>query len=468
LGTELVPYELAKKFAISHQIKNQREWRKLFNQKKLPVGFPSNPNQRYKKWKGWYDFLETKRIYKNYVEAKEFALKNKIKTQYEWYQWSKSKKIPSYFPSRPEDYYKKEWTHWKDFLNTERKFKSYIEASNYAKKNKIIKQKLWFKHTKSNKFPVDIPVYPNEKYKEWTNWGSFLQTGKSYANDFDKYQTDFDTVNIQEINVKANNICNLACRSCGPHFSSQWEKEFSTVIKITKDNLVFEKLKLLDIQSLKKIVIAGGEPTLAQDHVSLLQMLLQLGHTNVEIRIATNLTSLKYKETDLVSLWQKFPRLILHISIDAVGNQAKNIRSGTDWDSVSNNLDIIVNSGINHYVMTTVSALNIWFLEATVAHLKKNHNVRQIEFNPLVGPEELSIQVIPDEYRYHLKGILDRCTDLGVDVTQVKTYFNNSDHRPDLWTKFLIYNLILDHTRKEDFFGSLPIKKHLIEQWIKL
>ena len=134
LGTELVAYELAKKFAISHQIKNQREWRKLFNQKKLPVGFPSTPNQRYKEWKGWYDFLETKRIYKNYVEAKEFALKNKIKTQYEWYQWSKSKKIPSYFPSRPEDYYKKEWTHWKDFLNTERKFKSYIEASNYAKK----------------------------------------------------------------------------------------------------------------------------------------------------------------------------------------------------------------------------------------------------------------------------------------------------------------------------------------------
>ncbi|CAN1593123.1 SF2_C_EcoAI-like domain containing protein [Candidatus Pelagibacterales bacterium] len=203
LGIELVPYELAKKFAISHQIKNQREWRKLFNQKKLPVGFPSTPNQRYKEWKGWYDFLETKRIYKNYVEAKEFALKNKIKTQYEWYQWSKSKKIPSYFPSRPEDYYKKEWTHWKDFLNTERKFKSYIEASNYAKKNKIIKQKLWFKHTKSNKFPVDIPIYPNEKYKEWTNWGSFLQTG-NIGNRYKKFRS-FESAKkfVKRLNIKS-------------------------------------------------------------------------------------------------------------------------------------------------------------------------------------------------------------------------------------------------------------------------
>jgi len=297
---------------------------------------------------------------------------------------------------------------------------------------------------------------------------SYLETGKSYANDFEKYQTDFDTVTIQEINVQANNICNLACRSCGPHFSSLWEKEFGPVIKITKDNLVFEKLKLLNIRSLKKIFIAGGEPTLTHDHVSLLQMLHQLGHTNVEIRIATNLTSLKYKEIDLVKLWGTFPNLNLHVSIDAVGNHARNIRSGTDWNSVSNNLSIIVNSNIKHYVMITVSALNIWFLEDTVYHLKKTYGVQQILFNPLFGPEELNIQVIPDEYRDHINGILDRCTDLGCNVTQIKTYFNNSSQRPDLWPRFLIYNLILDHTRKEDFFGALPIKQDLIEKWVRL
>ena len=297
---------------------------------------------------------------------------------------------------------------------------------------------------------------------------SFLETGKSYADTFEKYHTDFDTVNIQEINVKANNICNLKCRSCGPHFSSLWEEEFGKVIKITKDNLVFEKLKLIDIQSLKKIVIAGGEPTLTQDHVSLLEMLLELKRTNIEIRIATNLTSLKYKATDLVSLWQNFPKLNLHISIDAVGDNAKNIRSGTDWDSVSENLNIIVNSGIKYSVVPTVSALNIWFLEDTVKHLKTNYGVDDIIFNPLFGPEQLNLQVIPVEYRDHLNGILDRCADLGCDVTQIKEYLNNSVHRPDLWPDFLIYNLILDHTRKEDFFGSLPIKQDLIEKWIRL
>jgi sulfatase maturation enzyme AslB (radical SAM superfamily) len=210
---------------------------------------------------------------------------------------------------------------------------------------------------------------------------SYLETGKSYADEFETYETDFDTVNIQEINVKANNICNLACRSCGPHFSSRWEEEFAPVIKITKDNLVFEKLKLLDMQSLKKIVIAGGEPTLAQDHVSLLQLLQHMKRTDVEIRIATNLTSLKYKEIDLVDLWKNFSKLILHISLDAVGDRASNIRSGTNWNSVSNNLTAVIHSGINYYVMTTVSALNIWFLEDTVQHLKKKQGVRHLKLN---------------------------------------------------------------------------------------
>ena len=198
------PYEEAKKYALNNKINSQTIWFSRKKNKKLPIDLPTHPNLVYIKqgWKGWKHFLETIRVYKTYVEAKEFALKNKIKTQHEWYQWSKNKKIPSYFPSRPEGYYK-EWTHWKDFLNTERKFKSYMQASNYAKKNKIIKQKLWFKHTKSNKFPVDIPVYPNEKYKEWTNWGAFLQTG-NISNRFKKFR-NFESAKkfVKKLNLKS-------------------------------------------------------------------------------------------------------------------------------------------------------------------------------------------------------------------------------------------------------------------------
>jgi len=296
---------------------------------------------------------------------------------------------------------------------------------------------------------------------------SFLETGKSYANTFDQYYTDFDKVHIQEINVKSNNICNLACRSCGPHFSSKWEEEFAPLIKITKDNTVSEKLKLLNITKLRRIVIAGGEPTLTQEHVDLLQTLIEIGHTNVEIRISINLTNLKYKQTDLVSLWKKFPNLLLQLSIDAVEDRASNIRSGTDWELVSANLKTVIDSGISYYVNVTVSALNIWFLEETLLHLKNTYNIKNVNFTPLIGPEELSIQIIPDQYRAQLDQMLTRCESMGYNLKQVTAFFH-SNHRPDLWTKFLIYNLMLDQTRNESFFKTLPIKNDLISQWLTL
>jgi len=296
---------------------------------------------------------------------------------------------------------------------------------------------------------------------------SFLETGKSAANGFDQYQTDFNKVKIQEINVKSNNICNLACRSCGPHFSSKWEEEFGPTIAITKDSQVLDKLKLLNLSTLKTVVIAGGEPTMTQEHVEVLQNLLAIGHTDVAIRISTNVTNLKYKQLDLISFWKNFPNLQLQLSIDAVQDRAKHIRSGTDWEVVSKNLETIIASGISHYINITVSALNIWFLEETLVHLKNTYNIKKISFNVLFGPEQLSIQVIPMEYRDDLNQMLDRCTALGYNVSQIKTYFNGTC-KQTLWPDFLIYNFILDRSRNENLFEILPIKKDLIDRWLKL
>jgi len=296
---------------------------------------------------------------------------------------------------------------------------------------------------------------------------SFLQTGKSKAIAFDRYKTDFITPDLQEINVKANNICNLTCRSCGTHFSSKWEEEFNSVVVITKDTAVLEKLKLIDMTTLRTLVIAGGEPTMTQEHVAVLQKLVDIGHTHLEIRISTNLTNLKYKQIDLVELWKKFPRLYLQLSIDGVENNARNIRSGTNWAEVERNLKTIIDNKIPHYINITVSALNIWFLEDTLTYLKNKCNVEDVRFGLVFGPEALSVQVIPAEYRATLNQMIDRLSEAGYNLQQVKTYFNNNN-KEDLWPKFLIYNLMLDQTRKENFFESLPIKKDLIDRWLKI
>lgn len=287
-----------------------------------------------------------------------------------------------------------------------------------------------------------------------------------YYKNFDKYDTDFINNNLQEINIKANNFCNLACRSCGPHYSSKWEEEFDSHIVITKDSLVLEKLKTINFSNLKMIVFAGGEPTMSDEHVFTLKHLVQIGHTNVSIRVSTNCHVTEYKNTDLISLWKHFPNLYLQVSLDAIKEKAIAVRSGTDWNLVERNIKKIQESGINFYANITVSALNIWFLDETISYLKNNLNIKSIEYNLLYNPDILNIKVIPKEFRPAVNKILDNCIVQDRSVQAVKNYFDA--HCDDtLWKSFLIYNLMLDITRKEKFFESLPIKKDLINTWIR-
>lgn len=296
---------------------------------------------------------------------------------------------------------------------------------------------------------------------------AFLENRKGYYSAFDRYDTDFKTINIQEVNIKSNNFCNLACRSCGPHFSSKWEEEFSKTIVITKDTELFNKLEFVDFSKLRHIRFAGGEPTLTGDHVRVLQNLIQLGNTNVDIAISTNLHSLKYKDVDLLELWKQFPKLTLQLSIDGVEERASVIRSGTDWDLVCKNLKIIQHNQIGYYIGTTVSALNIWFLEETIDYLQNQLGVQNIKYSILTGPDILSMQVIPEEYRSDVNAMLDRCIAQGHKLEHIQHYFN-LQVTDELWNHFLIYNLMLDATRKETFIDNLPIKHQLIDRWLKV
>jgi sulfatase maturation enzyme AslB (radical SAM superfamily) len=283
---------------------------------------------------------------------------------------------------------------------------------------------------------------------------------------FDEYETDFTTNNIQEINIKANNFCNLACRSCGPHFSSKWEQEFGDHIVITKDTGVLEKLKQIDFGNLKMIVFAGGEPTMSDEHVFVLNHLVEIGHTDVRIRVSTNGHVVEYKNIQLIPLWKQFPNLILQLSVDAIKERAEAVRSGTDWNLVEKNIEQIQRAGIHHYANITVSALNIWFLDETVDYLKNHLKINTISYNLLYNPDILNIKVIPMQYRPVIDQVLEKCLKLDTNVNQIKHYFD-TQYDDTLWQSFLIYNLMLDITRKEKLFENLPIKKNLIDQWIR-
>lgn len=289
----------------------------------------------------------------------------------------------------------------------------------------------------------------------------------AYYKTFDNYTTDFSTQSIQEINLRSNNFCNLACRSCGPHFSSKWENEFKDSIVITKDSNVFSKLESLDLSILKTIVFAGGEPTIVPEHVQLLNKLLDVGNTQINIRVATNLQTLKNKDVDLVMLWKNFPNLKLHVSVDAIGNNAVNIRSGTKWTSMVENLKVICENNIYFNFAITVSALNIWFLEETLDYLSIEFPTNNKLLQILSTPDILNISVIPPKFRGKIIEMLDSCSQKNYNVGSIKKYLAVND-TSQFWQNFLTYNLFLDVTRRENFCQSLPMFDQLLLDWVYL
>ena len=206
-----VPYEEAKKYALSLKLTGLREWNiHVKSNKNFPPNIPKGPDTVYKdKWEGWGTFLGTGRVSVNvgrnistnwasYEETKKYALSLKLTGLREWNIHVKSNKnFPPNIPKGPDTVYKDKWEGWGTFLGTGRvsanvgrdkktNWVSYEEAKKYALSLKLTGMNDWNAHTRNSKnFPPNIPKGPDSAklYEgEWEGWGTFLGTGRVSAN----------------------------------------------------------------------------------------------------------------------------------------------------------------------------------------------------------------------------------------------------------------------------------------------
>ena len=178
-------YEEAKSAIKPLNIKSQKKWYKFTKNKHFPSDIPKGPATFYKEWKGWEDFLGKEiKIYRSLLETKKYAQSLKIRGRKEWDQHAQTKKFPKDIYVNVEQAFRKEWKSWGDFLGTGviapqyREYKSFKEVKKYVQKLNLKSRDDWNRHTKTNKFPDDIPKSPVHQYKkQWKSWGDFLGTG---------------------------------------------------------------------------------------------------------------------------------------------------------------------------------------------------------------------------------------------------------------------------------------------------
>ena len=180
-------YENAKKFVQKQNLSSQKAYSDWSKSGKRPKDIPANPGRTYKdEWNGWGDWLGTgnvagvNRVYRSYDDAKKFARKHNLKRKDDWIKYKKTDD----YPSRPDNFYK-EWTTWGDFLGTEniapinKKYLSFEDARKFVQSLKLKSRSEWQKYCNSGKKPKDIPKHPEDTYKNkgFTTVGDWLGTG---------------------------------------------------------------------------------------------------------------------------------------------------------------------------------------------------------------------------------------------------------------------------------------------------
>jgi uncharacterized Fe-S cluster-containing radical SAM superfamily protein len=276
---------------------------------------------------------------------------------------------------------------------------------------------------------------------------------------------------FQYLDLRYDNLCNLACRMCNSAYSSLWAKEIDNNPELTEFQSPFKRnnvsSQVLDNfhlikDNLKKISLTGGEPLLIKDHLTILELLISNQKTDVELTITSNLTSLTPKWLSLIS---KFETVHWTVSIDAVQEVGEYIRwPNYSWDIIDKNLDKILN--LNHSVsinctLTIYSLLDINSLvDYYVTKVDQTKNPFELWFSVAWHPAALSINAVPLQFKNKI------ICNLEIAIEKLKT-IRNHEHSVntlqgvlnslqsltnyELSKDFFRYTELLDKSRNQDF-----------------
>lgn len=159
------------------------------------------------------------------------------------------------------------------------------------------------------------------------------------------------TENIESENVKYLDLtfstkCNSKCMTCSNDLSDFWEDEYNVIwnvrpeqkklVKRISINDTTTKKLVTDFKNFTHVSFIGGEPTLSEEHILFLKLLIEEGRSkDINISYVTNLTGIT---DELISLWKHFRKVHISVSIDGYGKVNEYIRYPFKWSKIESNL----------------------------------------------------------------------------------------------------------------------------------
>jgi len=158
------------------------------------------------------------------------------------------------------------------------------------------------------------------------------------------------------------------------------------------NNLFFGEL-LADVENLRRLYVAGGEPQLEPRYAEAIDYLIKRGVAqNIDLELTTNATIVN---KPLLENLKKFKSLALTISLDGVGLVQEYIRYPARWSVIEKNVRILREEyGFEMCAIPVVQAYNILSL-ADIYYFAREVGIQVSCMNILEEPEWLRTAVMP-------------------------------------------------------------------------
>jgi len=250
---------------------------------------------------------------------------------------------------------------------------------------------------------------------------------------------------IYRWDFRFSNLCNLACTPCSPKYSSAWvdvinkmwplgttsTQKFNTSA-INKEkfiNTIKTQAKYAD-----DVYLAGGEPLIQPEHFAILKAMDEAGKFDdgTHFCYSTNLTSLKYKDINVLDYWSRIKKLKILVSLDEVDrNRLHYARYPLELDTIVKNLHRLNTAltGIQQKwtITPTWSIMNTHRMKEMVEFLNEQNLLSTTFFESsewecdfhniiLMHPEHLSISCATPEWKKFLHSNLREFEEWYIDV----------------------------------------------------
>ena len=231
-----------------------------------------------------------------------------------------------------------------------------------------------------------------------------------------------DQFELNQLNYKPNNLCNLQCRMCSSSFSSslyQVERAIGkTVIggalKQSNPTLLEQYTKHID--HLQQVIFEGGEPLMMKETYDFVELLNKHKRHDIQLHYITNMTHTGLGKRNALDLWRNFSNITVYASLDAEHDRGLYLRPGSyKWEQVVNFRRQIIEQRPDiffcvHSTMTLLNALHMpdfhrnWVEQGLVdaEHWIVNTLTNRQYLKVTTAPEYLKDQ-IREKYRKHLQ-----------------------------------------------------------------